>query len=72
MKLVDLSHPLFDRAPAFPNDPKLGIVPFARGATHQYNLSQIVMGSHQGTHLDARFHFYDDGRTLDQMPLEWL
>lgn len=72
MKLVDLSHPLFDRAPAFPNDPKLGIVPFARGATHPYNLSQIVMGSHQGTHLDAMFHFYDDGRTLDQMPLEWF
>lgn len=30
------------------------------------------MGSHQGTHLDAMFHFLDDGRTLDQMPLEWF
>ena len=30
------------------------------------------MGSHQGTHLDAMFHFLDDGRTLDQMPLDWF
>jgi kynurenine formamidase len=72
MRLIDLSHPLVDRAPAFPNDPKLAVIEFARVATHKYNLSQVVMGTHQGTHLDAMFHFFDDGRTLDQMPLEWF
>jgi len=35
-------------------------------------MSQIIMGSHQGTHLDAMYHFFDDGRTLDQMPLDWF
>jgi kynurenine formamidase len=30
------------------------------------------MSTHQGTHLDAMYHFVDDGRTLDQMPLEWF
>jgi len=72
MRLIDLSHPLVDRLPAFPNDPKLAVIEFGRVATHQYNISQIVMGSHQGTHLDAMFHFFDDGRTLDQMPLDWF
>lgn len=72
MRLVDLSHPLIDRAAAFPNDPKLAVIEFGRIATHKYNISQIVMGTHQGTHLDAMFHFFDDGRTLDQMPLEWF
>lgn len=72
MRLIDLSHPLVDRAPAFPNDPKLAVIEFGRIATHKYNISQIIMGTHQGTHLDAMFHFFDDGRTLDQMPLEWF
>ena len=27
------------------------------------------MGSHQGTHLDAPFHFLADGATIDQIPL---
>ena len=72
MKFIDLSHPLVDRAPAFPNDPKLAIIEFARVATHKYNISQVLTGTHQGTHLDAMFHFFDDGRTLDQMPLDWF
>jgi arylformamidase len=41
-------------------------------AKDTYNTSIITFGSHQGTHLDAMFHFFDDGRTLDQMPLEWF
>jgi kynurenine formamidase len=72
MRLIDLSHPLVDRAPAFPNDPKLAILEFGRIATHKYNISQVLMGTHQGTHLDSMFHFFDSGRTLDQMPLDWF
>jgi len=72
VKLIDLTHPLFDRAPAFPNDPKLAIYPHGTVKTHGYNISQIVTGSHQGTHLDAMRHFYDEGRPIDQMPLEWF
>lgn len=71
-RLVDLSHPLVHGAAAFPNDPKLAIIPHGRIATHSYNISQVLIGTHQGTHLDAMFHFFDDGRTLDQMPLDWF
>lgn len=72
MRFIDLSHPLVDRAPAFANDPKLAVIEFGRIATHSYNITQVVMGTHQGTHLDAMFHFFDDGRALDQMPLDWF
>jgi len=72
MNIVDLSHPLVHGAPAFPNDPKLAIIPHGTVATHSYNISQVLIGTHQGTHLDAMFHFFDDGRTLDQMPLDWF
>ena len=70
MKLLDLSHPLLHGQPAFPNDPKLAAIAHSTVATHKYNISQILMGTHQGTHLDAMFHFFDEGRTLDQMPLD--
>jgi arylformamidase len=71
-RLIDLSHPLVHGAPAFPNDPKLAVIPHGAVATHQYNISQVLIGTHQGTHLDAMYHFFDDGRTLDRMPLDWF
>ena len=72
MKLIDLSHPMEHGQQTFPMDPKLSIVPHGDTTTLKYNITQIVMSSHQGTHLDAMYHFIDDGKTLDQMPLDWF
>ena len=72
MKLIDISHPLEHGQQTFPSDPKLSIIPHGNTKTLRYNITQISMGSHQGTHLDAMYHFLDDGKTLDQMPLEWF
>lgn len=71
--LIDLSHPLRDGMLSFPGDPVLHVTPFhTTAAPPRCNVSQISMGTHQGTHLDAMFHFLDDGKTLDQMPLDWF
>lgn len=72
MILVDLSHPLIHGQQTFPMDPKLSIMPHGTTKTLKYNISHISMSSHQGTHLDAMYHFIDDGKTLDQMPLDWF
>lgn len=73
MRFIDLSHPLRNGLPSFPGDPVLQITPHCTTSSEaRCNVSRIAMGSHQGTHLDAMFHFLDDGRTLDQMPLEWF
>lgn len=72
MQHIDLSHPLVDGGPVFPNDPPLSVKSSCTIASHRYNLSQVTMGTHTGTHLDAMGHFFDDGRTLDQMPLDWF
>lgn len=72
MNLIDLSHPLEHGQQTFPFDPKLSIIPHGTTTTLKYNISQISMSSHQGTHLDAMYHFIDDGKTLDQMPLDWF
>lgn len=72
MKLVDLSHPLEHGQQTFPFDPKLSVMPHGTTQTLSYNISHVSMSSHQGTHLDAMYHFLDDGKTIDQMPLEWF
>lgn len=72
MPLVDLSHPLEHGQQTFPWDPKLSIMTHGTTTTLKYNITQVVMSTHQGTHLDAMYHFLDDGRTLDQMPLDWF
>ena len=68
--LIDLSHPLQHGQLNFPLDPKISVVAHNTIGSIGYNITQISMSSHQGTHLDVPFHFYDDGRTLDQMALD--
>ncbi len=36
------------------------------------NTSRIVLGSHSGTHMDAPFHFIDDGNTMDTLDLNLM
>jgi len=72
MKIIDLSHPLIHGQDNFPFDPKLSIIPHSTLTTLKYNMTQISMATHQGTHVDAMYHFLDDGKTIDQMPLEWF
>lgn len=72
VKIIDLSHPLIHGQGNFPWDPKLSIITHATTKTLKYNMTQISMATHQGTHVDAMTHFMDDGRAIDQMPLEWF
>jgi arylformamidase len=67
--LIDLSHPLRHGQPSFPGDPELRIEACATIASGGCNLTRVSMGSHQGTHLDAPRHFFDDGPAVDELPL---
>ena len=75
-QIIDLSHSLSVETPAFPGDPALEIRildaatrPSAAGERH-LNSSHLSMGLHCGTHMDAPFHFFQDGPTIDQVLLE--
>lgn len=35
-----------------------------------YNLSVFSMCAHNGTHIDAPFHFFNEGKTVEKLPLE--
>jgi arylformamidase len=67
--IVDLSLDLYDKAPTFWPDPKTAIIPHLKIENLGYNITQLVMSTHLGTHLDAPFHFFEDGKTVDQIEL---
>lgn len=65
--LVDLSQDIFDGAPTFEPDPKTHINAHLTIADLNYNMTEIIMSAHYGTHLDAPYHFFDDGRTVEKL-----
>jgi len=68
--LIDLSHPLEHGQLGFPDDPEMIVAVHGTLESLGYNLTRLSMSSHHGTHLDAPYHFFDDGQTVDQMPLD--
>ena len=69
LRLVDLSLDIYDHAPTFGPDPKTAVLPHMGVANMGYNITQLVLSTHLGTHLDAPFHFFDDGRTVEKLDL---
>ena len=70
MKIFDISQEVFGCA-VFPGDPspqRFEVMKIEQGAV--CNLTEIKMCAHNGTHVDAPYHFYADGDTIDQIPLE--
>lgn len=65
VKLVDLSLDIYDGAPTFEPDPTTSIVAHLGVDDLGYNITRMCMSSHFGTHLDAPFHFFDDGGTVE-------
>jgi arylformamidase len=67
IRLVDLSFDIYDSAPTFAPDPKTHITPALKLSDLSYNITEITMSAHYGTHLDAPYHFFDDGRTVENL-----
>ena len=73
MTIYDISLTISPTLPIWPGDPVLKIEKFEsmdKGAHN--NVSRISAGVHLGTHVDAPYHFINDGRTVEQLPLDVL
>lgn len=70
MKIIDLSMPLYTNMEVYPGDPEVKIELVHTYETNQWNLSEIKMGTHTGTHVDAFSHMHKDKESLDDIPLE--
>ncbi len=70
VKLHDLSHPIFHNCPGWPDYAPTCINHDYRGGIHGFNAETMSLNTHTSTHIDVPFHFYDQGETIDRMPLE--
>ena len=70
MKLIDISQEVLS-CKVFPGDdsPKGELVRSMEDG-ELYNLSILSMCAHNGTHIDAPFHFINDGKTVEKLTLE--
>ena len=69
MRIYDISQEVFSCA-VYPGDPAPARETLcSTDAGDLYNLTAFSMCAHNGTHIDAPFHFLGDGKTVDQMDL---
>ena len=69
MKIYDISQEVFS-CKVYPGDPKPEKQTLcATENGDMYNLTAFSMCAHNGTHIDAPFHFLCEGKTVDQMDL---
>jgi kynurenine formamidase len=72
MKIYDLSQPLNQDCSFWPFYPPFEVKYIKRKSEHGVNAQYIMSSNHMGTHLDAPRHFVTKGKTVDEIPVEWL
>lgn len=67
MRIFDISVTLKNSIPAWPGEKG-----FSMNSASKENItvSEISMGIHTGTHVDAPYHFLPDGKQIDELPLD--
>lgn len=73
MKLFDVTRPIHEGMDVYESDPRVVIrrvASVAAGACA--SVSEIVLGSHTGTHVDPPLHFREGAPGADALPLDLL
>jgi arylformamidase len=69
-RFYDISRTLFPGMSVWPGDPAFELRPMgslAEGAP--VNVTALSLSAHTGTHVDAPYHFTEDGATMEQVDL---
>jgi kynurenine formamidase len=66
-RVVDLSRRVDDATQVYPGDPEVRLEPATTLAAHGVNVLGVHIGSHSGTHVDAPYHFVEDGARIDEL-----
>ena len=72
-QIFDISVPVVRAGAVYPGNPEIVIEPASQVSKgDSSNVSRLSFGSHTGTHVDAARHFFDNGSTVDALPLASL
>jgi len=69
---IDISYPLSKEMLHWPHDP---VPPSVEATTFNpedatVTMTQMTINTHHGTHIDAPRHFFPEGKTIDEMPVD--
>ncbi len=71
MLWIDVTIPMTEEMTVWPGDPAFSLEPDRRMANgDSCNVSMLRCSTHTGTHVDAPWHFEDDGPRLEAVPTE--
>jgi len=72
-KIIDLTATIGDpRLPIISFFPRITLEQFNVHEIHGRSNTKISMPIHVGTHVDSPYHFFREGMTVDELPLETL
>tara|TARA_B100001079_G_scaffold219810_1_gene195472 strand:- start:195 stop:842 length:648 start_codon:yes stop_codon:yes gene_type:complete len=72
MKILDLTLTISHKIPTFPGSPKPNFIQWENLKDDSYNLELLFLSSHTGTHLDAPYHFVENGLKIHEINLTRL
>lgn len=70
--VADMTHTLGEDFPTFFGDQQFFETQIFNFAEHAFNLKELRVNEHTGTHVDAPLHFSADGQSVDEIPPERL
>jgi kynurenine formamidase len=70
--VIDLSQVIETGMQLFPLHSPTHVIPWASREQHGWATNALFVNEHAGTHLDAPFHFLEEGRTVDEINLARL
>ena len=69
LKIFDLSRPLAKAEPVYPGNPKVNLKALKNFKRNGSVLSQLTLGLHSASHLDAPMHYVRHGASVDKTSL---
>lgn len=67
--IIDLSHPLYQGMPHYPTDPEIRLETVKNIEKNRSKVTEISLGSHTATHVDAPSHIFENGKGLESIDL---
>ena len=71
-KVVDMTHELHEKFPTYFGAQQFFTDQKFNYAEHKFNLLELRVNEHTGTHMDAPLHFSADGQSVAEVPVENL
>jgi len=71
-KVEDMTHTLHEAFPTYFGESGFKMTQKFNFKEHSFNLFDLAINEHTGTHVDAPLHFSADGNSVDEIPIESL